>query len=200
MQTDPKTLRRLKVVMEKAKRHLSDNPYVAIREEYIDGQHHLEMEIQRPEYESMIFHLIEKTLDCVHKALSDAKLTPKDVNKLMLVGGATRTPLVQNLLKERMQIEPRFEIDPDLIVAMGAAVQGGVIGGEKQHSILVDITPHTYSTSALCPDFNRLGYGGQRLMCVPLIPRNTPPPRQQIRYVCHRGGWAEGGARGSLSG
>ena len=174
LQTDLKTMRRLKVIMEKAKRQLTDEPFVAIREEYIDGQRHLELEIQRHEYEDMIVHLVEKTLDCVHQSLSDAKLTPKDVNKVMLVGGATRTPLVQRMLHERMEMEPRFEINPDLIVAMGAAVQGGVIAGEKQQSILVDITPHTFSTSALSRELS--GFGQDRLICVPLIPRNTPLP------------------------
>jgi molecular chaperone DnaK len=174
LQTDLKTMRRLKMIMEKAKRQLTDEPFAVIREEYIDGQHHLELEIQRHEYEDMIEHLVEKTLDCVHQSLSDAKLTPKDVNKVMLVGGATRTPLVQRMLHERMEMEPRFEINPDLIVAMGAAVQGGVIAGEKQHSILVDITPHTFSTSALSRELS--GFGHDRLICVPLIPRNTPLP------------------------
>jgi molecular chaperone DnaK len=174
LQNDLKTMRRLKVIMEKAKRQLTDEPFVLIREEYIDAEHHLELEIQRDQYEEMIVHLVEKTLDCVHLSLNDAGLTPKDVNKVMLVGGATRTPLVQRLLHERMELEPRFEINPDLIVAMGAAVQGGVIAGDKQHSILVDITPHTFSTTALSMEYNELGQ--ERLICIPLIVRNTPLP------------------------
>ncbi len=168
---DVKTLRRLKVVLERAKCRLSDEAFVQIREEYLDGKHHLELEITRHDYESMIEHYLEKTLHCVHQSMNDAKLSPRDINKVMLVGGATRTPMVHRLLQERLQLEPRFEINPDLIVAMGAAVQAGVLAGEKPHSILVDITPHTFSTASIAT------YEGvQRLISVPIIPRNTPLP------------------------
>lgn len=170
LKQDPKILRRLKVVMERAKCRLSDEAYVTIREEYLDGKRHLEFELTRQEYEAMIEHLLEKTLQCIHQSMNDAKLVPRDINKVMLVGGATRTPLVRQLLQQRMQLDPRFEINPDLIVAMGAAVQAGVIAGEKRHSILVDITPHTFSTAAVSD------YGPEHLHCVPIIPRNTPLP------------------------
>jgi len=175
---DPSTLRRLKVVMERAKRVLSDEPFVAIREEYLDGQHHLELEIQRYDYERLILPLLERTLDCVHKSLNDAKLTPKAIQKVMLVGGATRTPLIHRLLQERLQLDPRFEINPDLIVAMGASIQAGVIAGLKGHSILVDITPHTYSTTAIS-DYR----GSETLVCIPIIPRNTPLPASKSELV-----------------
>jgi len=175
---DLRTLRRLKVVLERAKRVLSDEPFVKIREEYLDGQHHLELELMRYDYEEMIRPLLEKTLGCVHESLTDARLGPKDITKVMLVGGATRTPLVQRMLKERMQLEPRFEINPDLIVAMGASIQAGVIAGDKRHSILVDITPHTYSTTALT--FRR---GPEEFLCVPIIPRNTPLPASKSEMV-----------------
>ncbi len=167
----PQNLRRLKDIMEKAKCRLSDEPYVRIREEFIDGRNHLELEIERYAYEQMILPLLEKTLECVHQSLSDARLNPGDLHKVMLVGGATRTPLVQNLLRDRLQTDPHFEIDPDLIVAMGAAIQGGVLGGEKQHSVLVDITPHTLSMVAVSDQ-----YGYPRLVCVPILHRNTPLP------------------------
>ena len=175
---DARTLRRLKVVLESAKRVLSDEPFVKIREEYLEGQHHLEMEILRYDYEEMIRPLLEKTLTCVHQSLTDARLGPKDITKVMLVGGATRTPLVQELLKKRMQLDPRFEINPDLIVAMGASIQAGVIAGEKRHSILVNITPHTYSTTALS---TRRGL--EELLCVPIIPRNTALPASKSEMV-----------------
>ena len=168
---DPRVLRRLKVAMEAAKRRLSDEPFVLVREEYLDGQHHLELELTRAQYEEMIRHLLEKTLDCVHKALEDAKLTPDQIDKVMLVGGATRTPLVQALLTERLRLPPRWEIDPDLIVAMGAAVQAGVLAGDKPNAILVDITPHTFSMAALGEH-----EGFRDLICAPLIHRNTPLP------------------------
>ncbi len=175
---DPKTLRRLKVVLERAKCRLSDEPFVHLREEYIDGEHHLELEILRDDYEAMILPLLEKTLTCLHQSMTDAKLSPKDIGKVMLVGGASRTPLVHRLLQARIGLEPRFEINPDLIVAMGAAVQASVLAGEKRHSILVDITSHTFSTSALSgTDFDR------RVICVPIIPRNTPLPASKSELV-----------------
>jgi molecular chaperone DnaK len=175
---DPKTLRRLKVVLERAKRTLSDEPFVKVREEYLDGQHHLELELLREAYERMILPLLERTLTCVHQSLTDARLGPKDIQKVMLVGGATRTPLVQRLLQERLRLDPRFEIDPDLIVAMGASIQGGVIAGQQRHSILVDITPHTYSTTALA-----FRDGEEALFCVPILPRNTPLPASKSEMV-----------------
>jgi molecular chaperone DnaK len=181
---DPKTMRRLKVVMEAAKCRLSDEPFVLVREEYVDGKNHLELEILRSDYELMIGRLIDKTAVCLHQALSDARILPRDLHKVMLVGGATRTPLVQQMLKERLDIEPRFEVDPDLIVAMGAAIQAGVLAGEKRHAILVDITPHTLSTAALTfqNDF-------PRLVCVPIIPRNSPLParKSELFHTSHDG-------------
>ncbi|MCL5096008.1 MAG: Hsp70 family protein [Candidatus Omnitrophica bacterium] len=169
---DTKTLRRLKVVLEHAKCRLSDEPYINVREEYIDSQHHLELEIMRDDYEHLILGLLEKTLDCVHKSMEDAKLLPNQIDKVMLVGGATRTPVVRRLLQERMGLDPRFEINPDLIVAMGAAIQAGIIAGQKHHSILVDITPHTFSTSCLSSSHG----DWPQVICAPIIPRNTPLP------------------------
>lgn len=171
LSADGKTLRRLKVVMERAKCRLSDDPFVFVREEYLDGSHHLELELRRTEYEQMISHFIEKTLDCIHKSMQDAKLAPADLDKVMLVGGSTRTPMVHRLLHERLGVEPRFEINPDLIVAMGAAVQAGNMSGQKPSAILVDITAHTFSTASLG---HREDW--QRLICTPIISRNTPLP------------------------
>jgi len=96
--------------MERSKRTLSDEPFVSIREEYLNGQQHLELELLREDYERMIQPLLERTLTCVHQSLSDARLGPKDIQKVMLVGGATRTPMVRRLLHERLEIDPRFEI------------------------------------------------------------------------------------------
>ena len=179
---DSKTLRRLKVVLEAAKCRLSEEPFVAVREEYLDGQHHLEMEIQRADYETMIQVLMEKTLTCIHQSMQDAKLAPKDIDKIMLVGGSTRTPLVHRLLQQRLQLEPRWEINPDLIVAMGAAIQGATLAGEKAHSVLVDITPHTFSTSSLA-----VHDGFERLISVPIIARNTPLParKAELFFTLH---------------
>lgn len=180
LHANPQVLRRLKIVLERAKRVLSDAPFVQVREEYLDGQHHLELEILRNTYEDMIRQLMERTLSCLHQALSDARLGPRDIQKVMLVGGATRTPLVHRLLQERLALEPRFEINPDLIVAMGAAIQAGVLGGERRHSILVDITPHSFSTACVA-----VHEGLERLVCVPIIPRNTPLPasKSEVFYT-----------------
>lgn len=168
---DGRVLRRLRMVLERAKCRLSDEPFVAVREEYLDGLQHLDMEIVRHEYEEMIAPLLEKTLLSVHQALRGASLLPGDIDRVMLVGGSTRTPLVHALLRDRLEMEPRWEINPDLSVAMGAAIQGAVLAGKKHHSILVDITPHTFSTSSL----GALN-GMERLVSVPIILRNTPLP------------------------
>jgi molecular chaperone DnaK len=180
--SDAKIQRRLKVVMEAAKRRLSDEPFVSVREEYLDGRHHLELEILRNDYERMIEHHLDKTITCVHQALSDARVTPRDISKVMLVGGATRTPLISELLRARLDLEPRFEIDPDLIVSMGAAIQAGIIGGDRKHAILVDITPHTLSTTVITDDFSEM-------ICVPIIRRNTalPAGKSEMFYTMYDG-------------
>lgn len=165
--------RRLKVVLEQAKRRLSDEAFVTIREEYLDGEHHLEMEITRQEYERMILPLVERTLECVQQALVDANVGVKAITKVLLVGGASRTPLVQQLLIEQLGQNPHFEVDPDLIVAMGAAVQAGILSGAQRESILVDITAHTLSTGALTHD--EVNFIPEKV-CVPILPRNTPLP------------------------
>ncbi len=104
--------------------------------------------------------------------LKDASILPREIDKIILVGGATRTPLVHEIIKSEIGIEPHYEISPDLIVSMGAAIQGGVIAGYKTHSILVDITPYTFGTSAIGE------YDGQTHLdvFVPIIKRNTPLP------------------------
>ncbi len=101
------------------------------------------MEITRYEYEELIRPLLLKTLTCLDQALSDAKVQANQIDKVVLVGGATRTPLVHRLLEERLGRPVHCEIEPDLAVAMGAAVQGGLIAGIDVGPILVDITPHT---------------------------------------------------------
>lgn len=179
-----RVLRRLGIVLERAKCRLSDEPFVAVREEYLDGTHHLDMEIERGAYEAMIAPLLEKTLLSVHQAMRGAALLPGALDRVMLVGGSTRTPLVHAMLRERLQMEPRWEIDPDLIVAMGAAIQGAVLAGRTRHSILVDITPHTFSTSSM-----GMMNGMARLMSVPIIPRNTPLPasKSEVFFTMHDG-------------
>jgi molecular chaperone DnaK len=172
---DLKARNRLWVAVEKAKRALSDAPFAHIREEYIVGDLHLDLEIARLEYEEMIRPLLRKTMDCVHRCFKDAAILPGAVDKVILVGGASRTPLVAELVRQAIQVEPRHEIDPDLIVAMGAAIQAGVIKGQKTNSILVDITPYTFGTSAV----GMLDGLFQENVFVPMIHRGTPLPARK---------------------
>ena len=138
---------------EAAKRHLSFQPFARLEEEFIgekDGQAlHLTLEISREEYEAMIRPLLDRTMDCVQRALDDSHLTGSAVNKVVLVGGSTRTPLVSRLLEERLGQRVHQEVNPDLCVAMGAALQAAIIGGQDVGSVLVDITPHSLGIRCL---------------------------------------------------
>lgn len=169
---DIRARRRLLNTLEKAKRELSDHPFAKIREEFISKELHLEMEISRNDYESMIRPLLQKTLDCIHMCLKDASFIPGDIDKVILVGGSTRTPLVHEIITKEIGIEPHYEINPDLIVSMGAAIQGGIIAGHKTQSILVDITPYTFGTSAVGDYDGAIHHN----VFVPIIKRNTPLP------------------------
>ena len=169
---DLRARRRLTVVMEKVKRELSDRPFVKVMEEFIKNDKHLEVEVSRNDYETMIRALLDKTIECVHKCLKDASMLPSAIDKVMLVGGSTRTPLVYNMLKDALGIEPRSEVNPDLIVAMGAGMQGGIIAGFETRSVLVDITPYTFGTSVV-GTFNEEVRSD---IFVPIIHRNTPVP------------------------
>jgi len=169
---DLRAKRRLLTTLEKAKRKLSDNPFVKVREEFISKDQHLEMEISRNDYEAMIRPLLQKTLDCIHMCLKDASFIPGDIDKVILVGGSTRTPLVHEIITNEIGIEPHYEINPDLIVSMGAAIQGGIIAGHKTQSILIDITPYTFGTSAVGEHEGMLHHN----VFIPIIKRNTPLP------------------------
>jgi molecular chaperone DnaK (HSP70) len=167
---------RLQRAAEAAKIALSDRPFATIIEEYLLEHQgvpvHLSLEISRDDYEAMIAPYIAETLDATHVALSGARLTVSDIDEILLVGGATRTPLVARRLKEELGLQPRGELNPDLCVAMGAAIQAGVIGGAKTSAVLVDVTPYTFGTSAL-DDMNGAIYP---YCFVPLIRKNTPIP------------------------
>ncbi len=165
--------RRLKSAMETAKIQLSDAPFANVREEYLTASLHLDTEIDRHDYERLIDPWLHKTLDCLQRTLADAGITASDLDKVMLVGGATRTPAVQALLMQQLGMEPRHEIDPDLVVAMGAAIQGAALAGQPAPAILVDISAHTYSLLVL------VGHGmfGEKIMqCCPLVRRGTALP------------------------
>lgn len=168
---DLKTHRRLKVALERAKCALSDQPFVQLQEDFIQENKHLTGEIERDVYEKLIATHLEKTLHCMRLAMKDATLVPNQLDQILLVGGSSRTPAVSALIESNFGISPRSEVNPDLIVAMGAAVQGSSLAGLESKSILVDITPHTFSTRIL-----RMGMQGDYLACTPLIKRNTPLP------------------------
>lgn len=168
--------------VEEAKKQLSFDAIVTIEEEFITEQDniplHLRMEISRLDYEPLIEALLSQTLVCVDEALSDAKLTAKQIDRVLLVGGASRTPMVHRLLQERLDRPLHAEVDPDLCVSMGAAIQGGMIVGAEIGPVLVDITPHTMGIQ--CVGEVR---GFDSVHCfAPLIERNTalPASRSEI--------------------
>ncbi len=172
----PTARSRLLQAVEEAKKRLSYEAVTTIAEEFIaekDGKPlHVNMAIDRHDYETMIAPLLEKTLTCVDAALDDAKLNASQIDRVLLVGGSTRTPLVHRLLSEQLRRELHSEIDPDQCVALGAAVQGGLIAGIDVGPVLVDITPHTLGIQVLG------SLHGMRSSNVfsPIIQRNTALP------------------------
>ncbi|MBF0338357.1 MAG: Hsp70 family protein [Nitrospirae bacterium] len=138
---------RLKDIAERTKISLSDTPYVTVKEASVtrvNGEPvNLNLEVSRDEYEDMIRELVDKTIDKVHEALKEAHLSSKDISEVLLVGGATRTPLVQRSIDGIFDIPIQHSVDPDLCVALGAAVQGGLITGEPLGHILLDVTSHS---------------------------------------------------------
>jgi molecular chaperone DnaK len=180
---------RLLRAVEAAKRHLSDHPFARIEEEFIaekEGQAlHLNVEISRTEYEGLIRPLLDRTMDCVQRALDDAHLTASQIDKVVLVGGVTRTPLVTALLEERLRQPAHQEVNPDLCVAMGAAIQGAIIAGADVGAVLVDITPH--SLGIKCLD-ERMGLPFE-FRFAPIIHRNTPLPasRSELFHTVYDG-------------
>jgi molecular chaperone DnaK len=161
---------------EDAKRHLSFHPVAKIDEEFIaekDGSPlHLSMELTREEYEALIRPLIDRTMDCVQRALTDAKLAGSEIDKVVLVGGSTRTPLVAQLLHERLGQPAHAEVNPDLCVAMGAAIQAALVAGQDVGAVLVDITPHTLGIKCL-GEMHGFEFPHQ---FAPIINRNTALP------------------------
>ena len=180
---------RLLNAVEDAKMRLSTEPIVGITEEFIAEDNgvplHVSVEITREEYEELIEPLLAKTLRCVDDALTDAHLLAHEIDKVLLVGGATRTPMVHRLLSTRLGRPVHAEIEPDLAVAMGAAVQGGLIAGVDVGPVLVDITPHTVGIETLG---ERDGIPSRHSFS-PIIKRNTPLPavRTEMYATVHDG-------------
>ena len=174
---------------EQAKKDLSFEPFAKIEEEFIaekDGVPlHLDVELARTDYEDLIESLALKTLVCVDEALSDAKLPANRIDKVVLVGGASRTPLVHRLLEERLGLPLHAEVDPDLCVAIGATVQAGLIAGCDVGPVLVDVTPHTLGIQVLG---TLEGQYSDRLFSR-IIERNTPLPasRTEVYYTSYDG-------------
>ncbi len=178
IQESRKAMARINRAAEAAKRALSDQPYVLIEEEYLEENQgapiHLSLELARNDYEEMIANYIEETLEAVHIAINGANLTASDIDEILLVGGSTRTPLVSQRLTEEFRLEPHIEVDPDLCVASGAAIQAAIIAGNdvSASAILVDITPYTYGTSAL----GELNGEFYPYKYVPIIHKNSAIP------------------------
>jgi len=169
---DPVAAARLKSAAEAAKMQLSDDFFVRIEEDHLAPDLHLSCEVSRDGFEEMIRPLIEKTMMSVAKALRDAGLSPGRLDKVILVGGSTRIPMVSRMLSGELNIEPVMGIDPDLCVVLGAGIQAGREMGKSIRSMLIDITPYTFGTSA----FGMLEGRHYEHCFVPLIRRNTKLP------------------------
>ena len=168
LKADPAALQRLKEAAEKAKIELSSNQQTEINLPYVtadsSGPKHLLYKITRAKFESLVLELVERSIKPVEIAMKDAGLTPSDISDVILVGGQTRMPLVQEKVKEFFGKEPRQDINPDEAVAMGAAVQGAVLAGDVTDILLLDVSPLTLGIETL---------GG---VATPLIEKNTTIP------------------------
>ena len=171
---DPLALQRIKESAEKAKIELSTAQETEINQPFIttdaNGPKHLVMKLTRAKMEELVGDLVKKTLEPTKKSLADAKLEAKDINEVILVGGMTRMPLVIKTVEEFFGKKPNLSVNPDEVVAMGAAIQGGVLQGDVKDVLLLDVTPLTLGIETM---------GGVR---TPLIERNTtiPASKSQI--------------------
>ena len=165
---DKQAMQRVKEAAEKAKCELSSVFETNINLPFItadaNGPKHLDLNLTRAKFEELSFDLLERCKAPVEKAISDAGITKSDINEVVLVGGSSRIPAVQKLVKDYTGKEPNQSVNPDEVVAVGAAVQAGVLAGEVKDIVLLDVTPLTLGIETL---------GG---VMTPLVPRNTTIP------------------------
>jgi len=168
LRKDTMALQRLQEACEKAKRELSSLPQTDINLPFItadaSGPKHLQVTITRAKFEELVDHLIERCRKPVQQALKDAKLSASDIDEVVLVGGSTRVPKVQALVREIFKKEPHKGVNPDEVVAVGAAIQASVLAGDRKDVLLLDVTPLT------------LGIETEGGVLTPLVERNTTIP------------------------
>ena len=168
LSSDKMAMQRLKEAAEKAKKDLSGVVQTQISLPFIsagaDGPLHLELSLTRANFDSMTKHLVDRTIEPVRQALKDSGLTKNDIHQVLLVGGSTRIPAVQEMIRQELGKEPNKTVNPDEVVAMGAAIQGGVISGDVKDVLLLDVTPLSLGIETM---------GG---VMTTLISRNTTIP------------------------
>ena len=168
---DPMALQRLKEAAEKAKKDLSTSMEAEINLPFITadqtGPKHLMMKLSRARFESMVSDLVDKAKEPCRKALADAQLSASDIDEVILVGGMTRMPLVQKTVADFFGKEPNRSVNPDEVVAMGAAIQGGILAGDVKDVLLLDVTPLSLGIETMGGVFTKL------------IDRNTTIPTRK---------------------